>query len=197
MPASCPNPEADPEADPEGYRWLGLRAVFCQAPAHPLRGLTSIPRKSSKRPAFFAGGLKARSWGGTGTGSLLPSRSYLKFTEWHHFLTFLHCTPSTCHGTQLAQDALPALALQAAGIVMGTKADRIGHRSTDTGPYREESKQKDAPSLWHRRSPACSDRVRQAVGGMVTRFVQQVSVPGGFVCPNGVPAHPERLVKYA
>ena len=111
-----------------------LRAVFCQAPAHPLRGLTSIPRKSSKRPAFFAGGLKARSWGGTGTGSLLPSRSYLKFTEWHHFLTFLHCTPSTCHGTQLAQDALPALALQAAGIVMGTKADRIGHRSTDTGP---------------------------------------------------------------
>jgi hypothetical protein len=40
-------------------------------------------------------------------------------------------------------------------------------------------------------------RVRQAVGGMVTRFVQQVSVPGGFVCPNGVPAHPERLVNYA
>ena len=25
-------------------------------------------------------------------------------------------------------------------------------------------------------------RVTQAVGGMVTRFLQQVSVPGGFVC---------------
>ena len=80
---------------------------------------------------------------------------------------------------------------------MGTKADRIGHRSTDTGPIAKKVSKKMHPVSGTGGRQRAPIRVRQAVGGMVTRFVQQVSVPGGFVCPNGVPAHPERLVKYA
>ena len=75
-----------------------------------------------------------RSGGGTGTASLLPTRSYLKFTPWHHFLTFFHCTPQESMAEQLAGGALCPPSGGPDGNVMAARAERLAHRSTDTGP---------------------------------------------------------------